>query len=86
MAYFRELATREKLTDGAMAAVGLGVDHLRLLLINRVVILCENSLNNTTISGDRKALATFIETLQKSSPDFFVIYVSIKLITLVSKV
>ena len=71
-AYFRGLATREKITDGAMAAVGLGAEHLRSSLIEGVVIGCENSPNSTTVSGDRDALGTFIEKLQKESPDVFV--------------
>ncbi|KAH8427772.1 uncharacterized protein LDX57_005479 [Aspergillus melleus] len=55
-----------------MAAIGLGAEHLRSSLIEGVVIGCENSPNSTTISGDREALGTFIEKLQKESPDVFV--------------
>lgn len=71
-AYFRGFVTRDKLADGAMAAVGLGADQLRPSLIDGVVIGCENSPNSTTISGDREALTTFIANLQKESPDVFV--------------
>ncbi|KAF2875795.1 polyketide synthase [Massariosphaeria phaeospora] len=71
-AYFRGLITKEKLADGAMAAVGLGADQVRPLLKPGVVVACENSPNSTTISGDRDALESLISTIQRDSPDVFV--------------
>lgn len=71
-AYFRGLATRTKLADGTMAAVGLGADQVRPYLIKGVVIACENSPNSTTISGDRAALASLVATIQRESPDIFI--------------
>lgn len=72
VAYFRGLATRTKLADGAMAAVGLGADEVRPFLIKGVVIGCENSPNSTTVSGDRTALETMVSTIQRESPNVFV--------------
>jgi acyl transferase domain-containing protein len=71
-AYFRGLITSKKLADGAMAAVGLGPDHVRNLLKSGVVVACENSPTSTTISGDRVAVEEFIATLGDESPDVFV--------------
>lgn len=70
-AYFRGYATREKLYDGAMAAVGLGADQVRPYLSKGVVIACENSPNSTTISGDREPLEDLIANLKRDSPEVF---------------
>lgn len=71
-AYFRGVATREKLANGTMAAVGLGADMVRPYLIKGVVVGCENSPNSTTISGDTTAVESVIETLRREIPDVFV--------------
>jgi acyl transferase family protein/polyketide synthase-like dehydratase family protein/polyketide synthase family protein len=71
-AYFRGLATRTKLADGAMAAVGLGTYEVRQYLAKGVVIGCQNSPNSTTISGDRAAVANTIATMQRELPHVFV--------------
>jgi NADPH:quinone reductase-like Zn-dependent oxidoreductase/SAM-dependent methyltransferase len=70
-AYFRGYATREKLFDGAMAAVGLGADQVRPYLSQGVVIACENSPNSTTISGDREPLEGLLANLKRDSPEVF---------------
>lgn len=71
-AYFRGLATKTKLADGAMAAVGLGAEEVRPYLVEGVKIACENSPNSTTISGDREALDSLVSTIQRKSPDVFI--------------
>jgi acyl transferase domain-containing protein len=71
-AYFRGLATKTKLADGGMAAVGLGADEVRPHLIPGVVVACENSPSSTTVSGDRAALDKFVSTMQKDLPNIFV--------------
>jgi acyl transferase domain-containing protein len=71
-AYFRGLATRTKLADGVMAAVGLGAHEVRPYLAKGVVIACENSPNSTTISGDRVALESIVATIQRESPHVFI--------------
>ncbi|TVY84105.1 Highly reducing polyketide synthase FUM1 [Lachnellula suecica] len=71
-AYFRGFATKEKLADGAMAAVGLGADQVRPYLTKGVVVACENSPSSTTISGDREAVECLITVLQRDLPEVFV--------------
>jgi acyl transferase domain-containing protein len=71
-AYFRGLATKTKLADGAMAAVGLQANEVRPYLTKGVVIGCENSPNSTTISGDRMALENVVATIKRESPHVFV--------------
>ncbi|KAF2676482.1 polyketide synthase [Lentithecium fluviatile CBS 122367] len=71
-AYFRGLATKEKLAEGGMAAVGLGSADVRPYLIPGVVVACENSPSSTTVSGDRAALDRFVSNLQRDLPNVFV--------------
>ncbi|KAM7190948.1 lovastatin nonaketide synthase [Rhypophila sp. PSN 637] len=71
-AYFRGYATRERLRDGAMAAVGLGADQVRPYLIDGVVVACQNSPESTTISGDAEAVKSVMAALRQDSPDVFV--------------
>ena len=71
-AYFRGYATRDKIAEGAMAAIGIGANQLRPYLTKGVVIGCENSPKSTTISGDRKSVEGLIATLQGDSPEVFV--------------
>ncbi|KAJ4338020.1 hypothetical protein N0V95_008171 [Ascochyta clinopodiicola] len=73
-AYFRGLATKAKLAEGGMAAVGLGAEDVRPLLISGVVVACENSSSSTAVSDDRVALNEFVSTLQKDMPNVLVRY------------
>jgi hypothetical protein len=52
-----------------MAAVGLSRDDVQAYLIDAVVIACENSPQNVTLSGDRAALEDVITKIRADKPD-----------------
>lgn len=56
-----------------MTAVGLSQADTSLYLIRGVSIACENSPNNTTISGDETRVLLFIERFKKKPPAVFVV-------------
>ena len=65
-AYSRGMATLEtKIINGAMAAVGLGHEELKEILIDGIEIACHNSSNSSTISGPSEVIAAFIEQLKE---------------------
>lgn len=67
-AYLRGLATKKQHgAAGAMAAVGLGADEVRLLLPEGVVVACENSPSSTTLSGDAEGIDDVIRALKKDA-------------------
>ena len=65
-AYSRGMATLEtEIINGAMAAVGLGHEELKEILIDGIEIACHNSSNSSTISGPSELIAAFIEELKE---------------------
>ncbi|KAI1814008.1 hypothetical protein GGS20DRAFT_550526 [Poronia punctata] len=69
-AYLRGRATKQPTdTPGAMAAVGLGSADVQPYLSEGVVIACENSPSNTTLSGDEERVMQVIRTIQDRHPD-----------------
>jgi acyl transferase domain-containing protein len=70
-AYYRGYvaAKRTLPVDGAMAAVGLGSEHVAQFLCDGVVIACENSPESTTISGDREKVLEVVERIREALPD-----------------
>ena len=67
-AYSRGMATLEtEIINGAMAAVGLGHEELKDMLIDGcgIEIACHNSLTSSTISGPSELIAAFIEQLKE---------------------
>ncbi|KAL7014528.1 hypothetical protein ACKWTF_015986 [Chironomus riparius] len=65
-AYSRGMATLETdIINGAMAAVGLGHEELKEILIDGIEIACHNSSNSSTISGPYELVAGFIEQLKE---------------------
>ena len=54
-----------------MASVGLGKAEVSDVLTDGVVVACENSPNNTTISGDRNQLEEVINHIREDKPSTF---------------
>lgn len=59
-------------TIGGMAAIGLGAEEIKPLLEPGVVVACENSPQNTTISGDKDVLQRVMKTIKDANPDALV--------------
>ncbi|KAF9631021.1 hypothetical protein BFW01_g1895 [Lasiodiplodia theobromae] len=72
IAYYRGQVTKQQLSPGGMAAVGLGRSEMTPLLREGVVIACENSPSSVTISGDEDQLEACIEGIKSAKPDTFV--------------
>ncbi|KAI1211603.1 uncharacterized protein F4807DRAFT_473071 [Annulohypoxylon truncatum] len=71
-AYLRGRATKQSApTAGAMAAIGLGPVDIMPYLVDDVVIACENSPSNTTLSGDKKKIEGVIQAIKDDYPDIF---------------
>ncbi|GLI78239.1 type I iterative PKS [Penicillium ochrochloron] len=64
IAYFRGQVSKMLKTEGGMAAVGLSRNLVADYLEDGVIIACENSPENVTISGD-KALVTKIDHMKE---------------------
>ncbi|XP_070508377.1 fatty acid synthase-like [Chironomus tepperi] len=65
-AYSRGMASLEtEIIHGSMAAVGLGHEELKEILIDGIEIACHNSSNSSTISGPSELVAAFIEQLKE---------------------
>jgi acyl transferase domain-containing protein/SAM-dependent methyltransferase len=72
IAYYRGIASQAVLQSGAMAAIGLSWDKVATYLPHGVVLACNNSPSNVTISGDREAVQEAIESIQTHNPGAFV--------------
>ncbi|GFF30084.1 lovastatin nonaketide synthase [Aspergillus udagawae] len=70
IAYLRGRTIRSSRSNGAMAAVGLGREQIKPYLREGVVVACENSPQNVTISGDQKAINEVVEEIQASDEIF----------------
>ena len=55
-----------------MVAVGLGKTQILPRLEEGVVLACENSAQNVTLSGDVDAMDASCERIRKSFPDAFI--------------
>ncbi|KAH8166023.1 hypothetical protein CIB48_g2204 [Xylaria polymorpha] len=69
-AYLRGRVTKQKSTDtpGAMAVIGLGSTAIQPYLVDGIVIACENSPSNTTLSGDEDKIVQVLETIKLEHP------------------
>ncbi|KAF6833041.1 Lovastatin diketide synthase LovF 1 [Colletotrichum plurivorum] len=74
IAYHRGQITRLIKTahKGSMAAVGLGRDQIERFLKPGVIIGCENSPSNVTLSGDADVLETVMQDIRMGYPDTLV--------------
>ncbi|KAI0012628.1 hypothetical protein F4779DRAFT_614355 [Xylariaceae sp. FL0662B] len=70
-AYFRGHVSKQSLTPGGMAAIGLGAEETKKYLPDRVVVACENSPSSTTISGDADQLQEALKNIKTAQPDAF---------------
>jgi acyl transferase domain-containing protein len=69
-AYLRGRGTKEPTdTPGAMAAIGLGAFEILPYLTEGVVIACENSPSNTTLSGDEQKIMEVLQAMKDHRPD-----------------
>ena len=66
-AYYRGFVAGVLDLVGGMAAVGLGVSQVSKYLVDGVVVACDNSPSNVTLSGDLPALQGVLETIKKES-------------------
>ncbi|KAI0973453.1 putative polyketide synthase [Xylaria arbuscula] len=71
LAYYRGAVLKAQTRVGAMAAVGLSYDEVAKWLKPGVVIACENSPVNVTLSGDTDALESVLSTLQLENPQAY---------------
>ncbi|KAI2635455.1 acyl transferase domain-containing protein [Xylaria nigripes] len=68
--FLRGRATKQPTeTPGAMAAVGLGSIDVQPYLVDGVVVACENSPFNTTLSGDEDKLVQVLQAVKHDHPD-----------------
>ncbi|KAI0860401.1 hypothetical protein F4860DRAFT_479113 [Xylaria cubensis] len=70
-AYMRGLLVETQARPGAMAAVGLGRDDIQRYLIDGVVLACENSDVNSTLSGDEATVDLVLRKINEDLPDIF---------------
>ncbi|KAK3324348.1 hypothetical protein B0T19DRAFT_464372 [Cercophora scortea] len=71
-AYLRGRVTKQQTTRaGAMAAVGLGSEDIQSLLVDGVVVACENSPSSITLSGDAEKVDLVLQSLQNDHPEVF---------------
>ncbi|KAI0005181.1 hypothetical protein F4779DRAFT_633577 [Xylariaceae sp. FL0662B] len=69
IAYYRGLVcTRAATTPGAMAAVGLSWKETEKFLVSGVVVACENSPSNVTLSGDEDKIKLVLAAIKQSFP------------------
>lgn len=71
VAYYSGHAAQHLTQQGSMAAVGLGRSDVEPYLADEssVVIACENSPQNVTLSGDTPALEAVIASIKADHPD-----------------
>lgn len=71
IAFFRGHITKARCGNGSMAVVGLNVEETIPLLVEGVDIACENSPQNTTISGDTKLVDQVLTKISSVKPGVF---------------
>lgn len=69
LAYYRGQCVRSLDNVGGMAAIGLGRDLVNPYLMDGVVIGCENSPDNVTLSGSQEKLTIVLENIARDHPD-----------------
>ena len=69
LAYYRGYVTKDKLSIGRMAAVGLGSEEVAAYLVAGVVVACDNSPNSATLSGESTKLDSVLSTIRQQKPD-----------------
>ena len=72
IAYYRGYVTKDNLSMGRMAAVGLGTEEVTAYLVAGVVVACDNSPNSATLSGECTKLDSVLATIRQQKPDTLV--------------
>lgn len=70
-AYYRGVVSAQVSRPGAMAALGMSLDDATALLVDGVVVACENSPSNVTISGDRAQVTRVLDSVKERDPSAF---------------
>lgn len=71
-AFYRGFVCRKIKSAGGMAAIGLGRVEVMPYLSQRVIIACENSASNVTLSGDWDPLDEVMTAIKGDFPDILV--------------
>ena len=71
IAYYRGQIMSSHGRAGGMAAIGLGRADVKPFLKPGVVVACENSPKNVTLSGDEDCLDEVVEAIKAVKPDCF---------------
>ncbi|KAH8648631.1 hypothetical protein BX600DRAFT_389283 [Xylariales sp. PMI_506] len=69
IAFHRGVVSKAQTRTGAMAAVGLGWEEARDVLVPGVVVACDNSPGSVTISGDSAPLEKVVADIKQTRPD-----------------
>ncbi|USP74624.1 uncharacterized protein yc1106_01898 [Curvularia clavata] len=72
IAYYRGVVSQEIVRGGGMASIGLSWDEATKYLTEGVVIACNNSPSNVTISGDTTSVSEVVNAIQTQQPETFV--------------
>jgi acyl transferase domain-containing protein/SAM-dependent methyltransferase len=67
--FYRGQVSKLITQEGAMAVVGLSAEEITPYLVDGVGIACENSPQNTTISGDAAAVSDVMTQIQSTHPE-----------------
>ncbi|KXJ86841.1 KR domain-containing protein [Microdochium bolleyi] len=70
-AYYRGIASGRARNTGAMAALGLSWEDAEPLLMDGVVVACDNSPSSVTISGDRAQVSRVLAAVKERDPSTF---------------
>lgn len=68
ISYYRGIAASELRLPGVMAAIGLGRDDVKDLLVGSTVVACENSRSSVTISGNPDDVEASLERVSQMRP------------------
>lgn len=71
IAFYRGKLAKLQEGSGAMASIGLTLDEVIPFLLDGVVVACENSPRNVTISGPKDKLAQVISNITAALPGTF---------------
>jgi len=72
VSYYRGKLVSSLSRQGSMVAVGLGRHQILPLLEAGIVLACENSTQNVTLSGDVDAMDASCERIRNNFPDAFI--------------
>lgn len=71
-AFYRGAVAGKVTQAGCMAAVGMSTDEIRQFLRPGVILACENSLSNVTISGDLEEVEHVMQAISVARPEVLV--------------